>query len=78
MDLKLATTEDILHELMKRQLRFALVVIEDTNSLRPETAYISAKGVDEDDVVELAAFGLEMLRGDEPESGNSDMPFNER
>ena len=74
MDLELATVEDILRELMKRQLRFATVMVEDTNSLRPEVAYISAKGVDEDDVVELAAFGLEILRGDDSDSGDWEAP----
>ena len=63
MDLELATTEDIANELLNRQIRFAFVVIESSNSLRPQVACFSGKGADHRDVSDLFEFGREVFEG---------------
>lgn len=63
MDLELATTEDIANELLNRQIRFAFVVIESTNTPRTKVACFSGKGVDHQDVSDLFEFGREVFEG---------------
>jgi hypothetical protein len=57
MELDLATFKDIAHELMRRQIRFALVAVEETNSARNELACICGKGLSHQDVAELFEYG---------------------
>ena len=67
MDLELATTEDIANELLKRQIRFAFVVIESTNTPRPQVACFSGKGADHQDVSDLFEIGRDVFeRSDHP------------
>ena len=61
MDLRLATTEDIVNELLQRELRFAFVCIEDTNSRRDAAACFAGKGDNRWDVVRLLHAGQETL-----------------
>jgi len=75
MELELATTEDIVKELLQRQIRFAFVAIEDTNTHRTETACFSGKGVDERDVSDLFEIGREVFEGSGDEFGNDDPAF---
>lgn len=57
MDLSLATLEDIAKELLQRQIRFALVAVEDTNSERNDFACLCGKGISHQDVAELFEYG---------------------
>jgi len=64
MDLELATLEDIATELSHREVRFALVVIEDTNTPRPEIACFAGQGVDHQDVENLFEAGRQICKRD--------------
>ena len=57
MDLQLATFKDIAQELVRRQIRFAFVAVEDTNSARDEFACVCGKGLSHQDVAELFEYG---------------------
>ena len=71
MDLELATIEDIASELLTRQIRFAFVAIEDSNTRRDDSACLSGKGIDHQDVSNLFAFGREVFEQGPDECGNS-------
>ena len=59
MDLELATTDDIVEELKRRDARFVLVVVESTNRMSPSKTCIAGQGKDPDDIVRLCGVGAE-------------------
>jgi hypothetical protein len=61
MDLELATIEDIASELLSREIRFAFVAIEDTNTARTDGVCFSGKGVDHQDVSDLFEAGRQIF-----------------
>ena len=61
MELEFATVEDFAHELLTRELRFALVAIEDTNAQRTDAACFVGQGVDHQDVANLLETGCQMF-----------------
>ena len=63
MDLELATIEDIIDELARRQMRFVFVGVEHTNSHRDSLACVAGRGVDEGDVMHLFAAGKQAFEG---------------
>lgn len=72
MELELATTEDIVNELLRRQIRFAFVAVENTNSNRVEFACCSGKGADCHEVASLFDMGRDAFQrhdGDQSEQG---------
>jgi len=69
MEMELASTGDIIHELQRRQLRFVLVAMENTNSAREDMAYVAGQGDDCADVISLMRMGREAL--EEIEGKNS-------
>lgn len=62
MELELATTEDIVNELLRRQIRFAFVAVENTNSGRLEFACCSGKGADCHEVANLFDMGRDAFQ----------------
>ena len=64
MDLELATLEDIAIELSHREVRFALVVVEDTNTPRTEIVCVAGQGVDHQDVANLFEAGRQFCELD--------------
>lgn len=66
-DLELATTEDLVNELLKRRIRFAFVALEDTNTRRSTLVCFSGKSVDPQDMFDLFELGREVF-----ESGNDE------
>lgn len=57
MDLELATTCDIIHELQRRGMRFVFVGVENTNSNREDLACLAGQGSSPQDVLELIELG---------------------
>ena len=70
MELELATIEDIANELLAREIRFAFIAIEDTNTPRREFACFSGKGVDYQDISNLFGFGREVIERSNDEADN--------
>ena len=64
MDLELATLEDIATERSHREVRFALVVVEDTNTPRQEITCFAGGGVDHQDIANLFEAGRQMFQHD--------------
>jgi hypothetical protein len=71
MELELATTEDIVDELLRRQVRFAFVAVESTNSGRANFACCSGKGGSEEEVARLFDFGREIFQRHESDDGTA-------
>ena len=61
MDLELATLEDIANELASRELRFALVAIEDTNAQFADAVWFAGQGVNHQDVSNLFEAGRQVF-----------------
>lgn len=70
MDLKLATTADIVNELLGRELRFVLIAVEHTNSRRTDAAYLAGQGASVQDVLSLIQIGHDAF--DQIEQDGSD------
>jgi hypothetical protein len=68
MELELATTTDIVEELLGRQLRFVFVVVENGNCDLNRSAYLAGQGLSTEDVLRLVAIAqtaFRDIRGDE-------------
>jgi hypothetical protein len=53
MDLELATTEDILDELRRRQMRFVFAGVENTNDTRCARVFCAGLGTGRQDLLRL-------------------------
>jgi hypothetical protein len=62
MDLELATTTDIVEELLRRQLRFVFVAVENANCDPGRSAYLAGQGLSTDDVLRLIEIGQTAFR----------------